>query len=113
MTRLAAILGPARDHPCVRCGRPAESWHHRLPRSRGGPHDHYNCVPVCGHGTRGCHGWIEHNPADARAVGLAVPGRFLRGVYAGADAWYRSRYNNEGWDPNANDWRTFATDRET
>ena len=87
------ILGPARNHPCVRCGQRAASWHHRLPAGRGGPTDRFNCVPLCGDGTRGCHGWAEANPNAAEAEFLAVRGYLLRGRYVGADEAYRSRYN--------------------
>lgn len=27
---------------------------------------------LCGHGTAGCHGWVEHNPNAAEAVGFHV-----------------------------------------
>lgn len=91
-------LGPASAHLCVRCGRRAESWQHRVAKGRGGPWDRYNCVPLCGDGTRGCHGWAEHHVEAARAVGLDVPGSFLRGRYIGPDPGYRLHYNGERWD---------------
>jgi hypothetical protein len=90
-------LGRASDHACVRCGRRAESWQHRVARGRGGPDDAWNCVPLCGDGTRGCHGWAEANPAAARVVYLDVPGRFVRGRYEGPDPFYRAHYNREVW----------------
>ena len=99
------ILGPARGSECVRCGRRAESWQHRVSKGRSGPTDHFNCVPLCGDGTRGCHGWAEHNVAEAQAVFLDIPGSFLRGRYVGPDEVYRLHYNGEVWDATSGDWR--------
>lgn len=91
------ILGPARDRQCVRCGRRAESWQHRVSSGRSGPTDLFNCVPLCGDGTRGCHGWAEHHVAEARAVFLDIPGSFTRGRYVGPDEAYRWHYQREVW----------------
>ena len=91
-------LPPARDGVCVRCGKRAESWQHRVSRGRGGPDDLFNCVRLCGDGVRGCHGWAEANPAAAQAVFLDVAGQFVRGRYDGPDAYYRLHYNGERWD---------------
>ncbi|ATN94025.1 HNH endonuclease [Mycobacterium phage Kumao] len=57
---------------CERCGRKGESYHHRLKRSQGGLWTPSNIVLVCGHGTAGCHGWIEHNANDADSAGYHV-----------------------------------------
>lgn len=95
-------LGRASDHACVRCGQSAQSWHHRVSSGRGGPTDRYNCVPLCGSGTTGCHGWVEAHPDLARDVFLDVPGYFLRGRYVGSDPEYRWRYNGETWT--GDDW---------
>lgn len=46
--------------------------HHRKKRSQGGPWSLDNIVHVCGHGTVGCHGWIEHNPNAAHFEGYHV-----------------------------------------
>lgn len=46
--------------------------HHRKKKSQGGPWDPSNCVMLCGHGTTGCHGWVEHNPDDAEREGFHV-----------------------------------------
>lgn len=94
----AAILGPASDHLCARCGKPAQGWQHRVSAGRGGPTDRFNCVPLCGDGTRGCHGWAEANPAAAQEVFLDIPGRFIRGRYEGSDPLFRLHYNGERWD---------------
>ncbi|MFN2346026.1 MAG: hypothetical protein ABR616_09970 [Dermatophilaceae bacterium] len=107
MGSASKTLGPARNRQCVRCGGPAESWQHRVAAGRGGPDDHFNCVPLCGDGTRGCHGWAEANPTAAQAEYLDVPGSFTRGRYEGPDAYYRAVYNREQWDP-ADGW--VATD---
>lgn len=86
----------ARDYwSCRRCGHPAESVDHRLPRSRGGDDSLFNLQALCGSGTTGCHGWKEHNPRDAIAAGFGVAGSIVRGVYTGPDALYQQHYNGE------------------
>lgn len=50
------------------------SQHHRLPGRMGGSkraavHAASNLLDVCGHGTAGCHGWIERNRETALANG--------------------------------------------
>ncbi|QSM04673.1 hypothetical protein PROPHIGD54-2_73 [Mycobacterium phage prophiGD54-2] len=58
---------------CERCGIGGGlSMHHRKKRSQGGPWSLDNIVHVCGHGTVGCHGWIEHNPNAAHSEGYHV-----------------------------------------
>lgn len=61
---------------CERCGVHSSSrgltLHHRVKRSQGGKWEPQNCVKLCGHGTAGCHGWVEHNPNDAEAQGFHV-----------------------------------------
>lgn len=60
---------------CERCGRNG-FWgvtvHHRLKRSQGGAWTPENCVVLCGHGTAGCHGWVEAEPNAAWAEGFHV-----------------------------------------
>jgi hypothetical protein len=61
---------------CERCGSPVPcTLHHRRKRSHM-PKDRMwelsNCVMLCGHGTTGCHGWVEHNPDAAAAEGWHV-----------------------------------------
>jgi hypothetical protein len=83
-----------RDHwSCCRCGRAAESVDHRLPRGRGGTDDLFNLQAMCGDGTRGCHGFKEHNPEQAIADGFGVHGYMLRGQYVGPDESYARHYN--------------------
>lgn len=58
---------------CERCCRSgALSMHHRKKRGQGGPWSPENIVAVCGSGTTGCHGWIEHNPDAAASEGFHV-----------------------------------------
>lgn len=52
------------------CRGMGESMHHRRKRSQGGEWVPSNILHVCGHGTIGCHGYIEANPATARRLGL-------------------------------------------
>lgn len=67
-----------RDHGrCLRCGGPMESIHHRKPRGMGGTRDAsinspVNLVSLCGHGTAGCHGWIESHRDAAYRDGWLV-----------------------------------------
>lgn len=72
---------------CERCGiRPAESVHHRLKRSQGGPWSASNCVHICGDGTRFCHGFAEHNATAAHVEGLHV-----RPWETPAESWFLYR----------------------
>ncbi|ALA06582.1 HNH endonuclease [Mycobacterium phage Lumos] len=58
---------------CERCTRWGHlTLHHRKKRSQGGLWTPDNCVLLCGHGTTGCHGWIEHHPDRAEAQGWHV-----------------------------------------
>jgi hypothetical protein len=82
---------------CERCGiAPAQSVHHRLKRSQGGPWSASNCVHVCGDGVRFCHGFAELNPDAAGDEGL-----HLRPWMSPADSrfLYRGRWvllNDDG-----------------
>lgn len=58
---------------CERCCRSGYlTMHHRKKRGQGGPWSPENIVAVCGSGTTGCHGWIEHNPDNAAVEGFHV-----------------------------------------
>lgn len=76
-----------RGHPCVACGdgRVGVSLHHVVPRSQGGDDVVENLVPLCGDGTRGCHGLLEtHGPGWERVaarVRAFVLGRASRTGY--------------------------------
>ncbi len=55
--------------PCVHCGMAHQSLHHILPRSQGGDDLPVNLAPLCGDGTRGCHGLLEtHAPGWERVA---------------------------------------------
>lgn len=57
---------------CERCGQRGTTIHHRKKRSQGGVWSPENCVALCGHGTTGCHGWVEAHPAEAWVEGWHV-----------------------------------------
>lgn len=52
------------------CQGRASNMHHR--RKHGRDWTPSNVLHVCGSGTTGCHGWIEHHPDLARELGLWV-----------------------------------------
>ncbi|WP_280420058.1 HNH endonuclease [Nocardia carnea] len=56
---------------CERCGRPGQTTiHHRRKKGQGGLWAPSNLLALCGHGTAGCHGWVEANPTAAHEAGL-------------------------------------------
>lgn len=65
--RIAEIRAAKVDEqPCRVCRRPENvTAHHLIPRSLGGMWNQDNIVPLCGHGTAGCHGDIEARHPDA------------------------------------------------
>lgn len=78
------ILSRARGC-CERCGRHvvngprgrAWSIHHRAPRGMGGSSSGWRNAAssgllLCGHGTAGCHGWVESHRDESYALGLLV-----------------------------------------
>src|ERR1700757_5248033 len=71
--RCREIVKARSEGRCERCGRlGGTTIHHRKKRSAGGRWDASNCVAVCGHGTAGCHGWIESRPNEAEVEGFHV-----------------------------------------
>jgi hypothetical protein len=48
------------------------NMHHRQ-REGVGPSLPFNLLHLCGSGTTGCHGWIEHNRDEAKLRGWIVP----------------------------------------
>lgn len=60
----------AREGRCRICGADRRytvtTRHHLIPRSQGGDDIDDNLVPLCGHGTVGCHGRIEAGHLSAR-----------------------------------------------
>jgi hypothetical protein len=57
---------------CVNCGLPYQSLHHVVPRSQGGDDYKANLAPMCGDGTRGCHGILESHAPGWERVAAAV-----------------------------------------
>lgn len=73
---------------CFMCRKPLRfeerghgwSMHHRKPRGAGGTKrtaaaavaSPANALTLCGSGTTGCHGWVEHNRARAIESGLLI-----------------------------------------
>jgi hypothetical protein len=57
---------------CERCAGIGASYHHRKKKGQGGEWSPDNIVYLCGSGTTGCHGWIEHNPDKAETEGFHV-----------------------------------------
>lgn len=63
----------AKTGPCRVCVRPASNghgfhvvtFHHLVPRSMGGDDVEDNIVPLCGDGTRGCHGAVTQRASGA------------------------------------------------
>lgn len=58
-------------------GSDGMSIHHRKPRRMGGTTDirinqTSNLMAICGSGTTGCHGWLEHNRQVAYKKGWLV-----------------------------------------
>jgi hypothetical protein len=51
------------------CRGKAESRHHRLDRGQGGPNLIDNLLHLCGSGTTGCHGYIEHHRKESYRKG--------------------------------------------
>lgn len=104
---LAGVFGPAARAAilevglgrCVGCGRPDVTTQHRRARGMGGATNvtlahPANGVPLCGDGTRGCHGWAEHHPRDAALLGWRLaPGEdplvapFWNRTYRGWHRW--------------------------
>ena len=91
-TRLAIYT--AGDHRCVGCGRPDITAQHRRARGMGGSRraelgQAPNGVPLCGHGTAGCHGWTEHHPTEATLLGWRLT--------AGQDPLDEPYWTRFGW----------------
>jgi len=54
------------------CEKRATNMHHRWAEGQGGPSTPENLIHLCGSGTTGCHGHIEHNRAQGYAKGWLV-----------------------------------------
>lgn len=78
---LRRLVAERAGYCCERCGRflhdgdawtRVHSFHHRLPRGRGGGNTAANLVLVCGSGVTGCHGQIESQRTAAYDTGWLV-----------------------------------------
>ena len=64
--------------PCAICGGRSESLHHIYGRGQRGSDVLSNLAPVCGDGTRGCHGLLTaRNPEALRALGHWIGAAFI------------------------------------
>ena len=82
---------------CERCGSTSNglTLSHRIARSRGGPFVAWNINVLCGSGTTGCHGFVEHNPVAAEREGWRIRGFIVRGVYTGPSVFVHRVVNGE------------------
>jgi hypothetical protein len=48
------------------------SRHHLVPKGQGGDDVEANLIPVCGDGTTGCHGDLEHSVAARRKLRIKL-----------------------------------------
>lgn len=63
----------AKAGPCRGCGAPGETFHHLVPKgNHRGDDVAANIVPLCGHGTVGCHGALECHTSGWEEVAHAV-----------------------------------------
>lgn len=66
------------NHQCARCGAGTDlTTQHRVARGMGGTRGAWinqpaNLITLCGSGTTGCHGYVEHHPNVAKREGLSV-----------------------------------------
>lgn len=75
---------------CRLCGYAAElSRHHLVPKGQQGDDVDDNIVPLCGSGTTGCHGDVEHWTSGARSK--------LRGRLTPAELSYIERKKGVAW----------------
>ncbi len=103
----------AGDHRCIGCGRPDLTAQHRHARGMGGSRDPRlglpaNGVPLCGHGTAGCHGWTEHHPVSATLLGW----RLATGQPLEAPFWTRFGWRRWTNDDDPNFWAVAYVDHD-
>ncbi len=78
----------------VEQGKPS-TLHHVVSKSLGGSDCESNCVPLCGTGTTGCHGRVEHHEPDTCATFAAALQLYDDAAYVyaveklGEDGWLR------------------------
>lgn len=64
--------------PCRGCGSRSDTFHHALPRSLGGDDLADNLIPLCGDGTRGCHGAMENHTRGWETVAANIRDSFTQ-----------------------------------
>lgn len=57
---------------CAHCGLAYQSLHHAVPKSQRGSDVIPNLVPMCGDGTRGCHGTLESHAPGWERIAASV-----------------------------------------
>lgn len=67
-----------RDHVCVCCGSRDVSAAHIIGRGAGGDDVVANLVPLCGDGSRGCHGAYDNGHAYQGAGGRRITPEIVR-----------------------------------
>ena len=94
--QLADLVTARYGRRCQLCGstHPTVSLHHVVPRSEGGDDDAANLMPVCGHGTAGCHGRITLNDREtlARVRAALWPEQERYARERKGEAWLNRRY---------------------
>lgn len=79
--------------PCRVCGEGGTTLHHLVPRSLGGDDVADNIVPLCGDGTRGCHGAVEARDHQAlRELRLSLTPGELKYVLRKKGSDFLDRY---------------------
>ena len=99
--RIAEIRAKKVDgQPCRVCNTFVRvSAHHLIPRSLGGIWTESNIVPLCGHGTAGCHGDVEARHLDACArLRLSLTDAELSYVVHKAGENFLDRYYPVRWE---------------
>jgi len=75
------------------------SRHHLIPRGQGGDDVDQNLIPVCGTGTTGCHGELEHSVhARARLRPMLFPDELSYGMIKVGPGRFNKRYPQEVTD---------------
>lgn len=88
---------------CIGCGRTDLSAQHRRARGMGGTSladvaQAANGVPLCGDGTRGCHGWTESHPTFAGMLGWRLePGDPVEAPFWTRFGWRRWEVDVDGF----------------
>lgn len=89
----------AKAGPCRGCGAPGETFHHLVPKgNHRGDDVAANIVPLCGHGTVGCHGVItSHNRDGASGLTYREVAHAIRASLWPAELAYVLRKKGQDW----------------